>query len=58
VRVKVLEKAVVAEPSLPNSNKVATAWGKKLSLFWENKISAADMMRELKAEIQPLLDNK
>ncbi len=57
-RVKVLEKAVVVEPSLPNGNKINTAWGKKFSLFWQNKLSAADMMQQLKAEIQPLLDAK
>lgn len=57
-RVTVLEKAVIVYPVLPNGSKIGSAWGNKLDLFWQNEIDAAQMMRELEREVQPLLDDR
>ena len=57
-RVTVLEQSVDISPVVPNGGKIDAAWGKKMDQFWQNQITAADMLNALKAEIQPLLDDR
>jgi multiple sugar transport system substrate-binding protein len=57
-RVTALENSVDTFPVLPNGGKISASWGNKMDLFWQNEIDAAQLMKELEAEIQPLLDDR